>query len=188
MSNLALQPERYTVEDYQHWEGDWELIDGLAYAMSPAPAFKHQQLNMGFAQILSEALDSCPHCQALFESDIELSNDTIIRPDLMLICHRPQNGKITRAPEFVIEIISPRRARHDEHTKYMLYQAEGVRYYLLAYPDERKIKAYRLIDGNYRKIGDIFDETLQFELSKCSFEIDFSLLWKRIDAKNQADE
>ena len=188
MSNLALQPERYTVEDYQHWEGDWELIDGLAYAMSPAPTHKHQRLAMGFARLLDEQLDPCPHCEALFESDLELSNDTIIRPDLMIICHTPKGGKITRAPEFVIEIISPRRARHDEHTKFMLYQAEGVRYYLLAYPDERKIKAYRLIDGNYRKIGDIFDETLQFELSKCSFEIDFSLLWKRIDAKNQADD
>ena len=23
----------YTYEDYQHWEGDWELIEGIPYAI-----------------------------------------------------------------------------------------------------------------------------------------------------------
>ncbi|NPA51584.1 MAG: Uma2 family endonuclease, partial [Aquificae bacterium] len=32
----------YTYEDYKNWEGRWELIDGVPYAMSPAPAPKHQ--------------------------------------------------------------------------------------------------------------------------------------------------
>ncbi|WP_457626586.1 hypothetical protein [Persephonella sp.] len=27
----------YTVEDYKQWEGDWELIEGIAYAMVPSP-------------------------------------------------------------------------------------------------------------------------------------------------------
>ena len=26
----------YNYEDYKQWEGDWELIGGLAYAMAPA--------------------------------------------------------------------------------------------------------------------------------------------------------
>jgi hypothetical protein len=26
----------YTYEDYVQWEGKWELIDGIPYAMSPA--------------------------------------------------------------------------------------------------------------------------------------------------------
>ncbi|TQV61411.1 MAG: Uma2 family endonuclease [Halothiobacillaceae bacterium] len=183
MSNLGLQPEHYTAEDYQHWEGDWELIDGIAYAMSPAPAFKHQSLAMGLALLLAEALDDCPDCQPLFEIDIEFSRDTIVRPDLLVICHTPEGDRITRAPEFIIEIISPRRARHDEHNKFMLYQAEGVAHYLIAYPDERKIKAYRLIDGSYRKQGDFFDETYRVELSKCTLDLDFSRVWKRMAAK-----
>jgi len=188
MSNLALKPEYYTVEDYQHWEGDWELIEGIPYAMSPAPAFKHQQLSAGFFQLIAEALEPCLACHALFESDIEFSRDTVVRPDLLIICHTPKDGRITRAPELIIEIVSPRRARHDEHTKYMLYQAEGVRYYLIAYPEERKTKAYRLIDGNYRKIGDIENEILRIELSKCTLELDFARLWRRIDARAHAAE
>jgi len=29
--------EHYTFNDYQHWEGNWELIEGMPYAMSPSP-------------------------------------------------------------------------------------------------------------------------------------------------------
>ena len=25
---------RYTVEDYEKWKGDWELIDGIPYALA----------------------------------------------------------------------------------------------------------------------------------------------------------
>jgi hypothetical protein len=28
----------YTYRDYLHWEGKWEVIDGIPNAMSPAPA------------------------------------------------------------------------------------------------------------------------------------------------------
>jgi hypothetical protein len=32
---------RYKFADYIKWEGNWELIDGIPYAMVPAPARKH---------------------------------------------------------------------------------------------------------------------------------------------------
>jgi hypothetical protein len=34
----------YTYDDYVQWEGNWEIINGIPYAMSPAPSKKHQQL------------------------------------------------------------------------------------------------------------------------------------------------
>lgn len=34
---------RYTYEDWLHWEGQWELIDGVPFAMSPMPVPSHQQ-------------------------------------------------------------------------------------------------------------------------------------------------
>lgn len=38
--------ERYTVRDYRSWDDGqrWELIDGVAYAMSPAPGPRHQKI------------------------------------------------------------------------------------------------------------------------------------------------
>jgi hypothetical protein len=34
----------YTYADYKHWEGNWELIEGIPYAISPAPLPKHQYI------------------------------------------------------------------------------------------------------------------------------------------------
>lgn len=34
----------YTVSDYQHWEGEWELIDGIPFSMSPSPFGPHERI------------------------------------------------------------------------------------------------------------------------------------------------
>jgi hypothetical protein len=44
MSTAAKILPSYTYEDYLHWEGRWELIDGIPYAMSPFPAPRHQRI------------------------------------------------------------------------------------------------------------------------------------------------
>ncbi|HLA35691.1 MAG TPA: hypothetical protein VJ001_12570 [Rhodocyclaceae bacterium] len=36
MTHLA-RLETYTVDDYRHWEGDWESMRGSPVAMTPAP-------------------------------------------------------------------------------------------------------------------------------------------------------
>ena len=36
---------RYTYEEYKKWEGQWEIIYGIAYAMSPMPMIKHQHIS-----------------------------------------------------------------------------------------------------------------------------------------------
>ena len=36
MSSAIKILPHYTYEDYCNWEGRWELIDGIPYAMSPA--------------------------------------------------------------------------------------------------------------------------------------------------------
>ena len=34
----------YSYSDYVKWEGRWELISGIPYAMSPSPIFFHQDI------------------------------------------------------------------------------------------------------------------------------------------------
>jgi len=41
---MSIEPPRYIYEDYRHWQGDWELIDGYPFAMAPSPYGKHQKL------------------------------------------------------------------------------------------------------------------------------------------------
>lgn len=171
--------EHYTVEDYRRWEGDWELIDGIAYAMAPSPTVTHQDLAMRIALALGVELEDCPHCRALFEIDVEFSNDTVVRPDVLVICHEPEDDRLTRAPELIFEIVSPNTARRDEVTKFALYRDEGVAHYVIAYPGDRKAKVWRLVEGEYRKVGDFHDERHRFELSKCAIDLDFGRFWRR---------
>lgn len=171
--------EHYTVEDYRLWEGDWELIGGVPYAMAPSPAFVHQEVAGAIHGQLYEALETCPHCHALFEIDVEFSEDTVVRPDVLVICYEPEGDRLTRAPDLVFEVVSPKTARRDEVGKFDLYRAEGVAFYVLVYPEAKKAKVYRRMEGEYRKMGDFHDETYHFDLSKCAIEIDFSRLWKR---------
>ncbi len=171
-------PELYTLEDYRHWEGDWELIHGMPLAMAPSPGLQHQRLGMRIARQLDEALDDCPHCEALFGIDVEFSQDTLVRPDVILICYQPEGERLTRAPDLIFEVISPATARRDEQTKFQLYRDEGVTWYVLVYPAAAKAKVYRLVDGDYRKVGDFYDERQDFELSRCTIAFDFGRLWR----------
>ena len=58
----------YTYEEYKHWEDEWEIIDGIAYAMSPAPMIKHQKVSNNIAWILNEQLQNCKSCHALLST------------------------------------------------------------------------------------------------------------------------
>ncbi|MEA1955118.1 MAG: Uma2 family endonuclease [Campylobacterota bacterium] len=177
MSNLAYS-ERYTKDDYNLWEGDWELVYGDAYAMAPSPMFNHQFINGKIYRQLDEKLDNCPSCYAVFETDVEFYEDTIVRPDSMVICYEPQE-RLNKAPELIFEVISKSTAKRDEILKFDLYQKEGVKYYVLIYPNGKKAKVYKLQDAHYVKEGDFTDETYTFELNKCSIKFDFSFIWRR---------
>jgi len=56
---------RYTYNDYLEWEGKWELIGGIAYAMSPAPVIKHQEISFNIASQLREKSKDCKLCKSL---------------------------------------------------------------------------------------------------------------------------
>lgn len=175
--NIAYS-EKYTTEDYCIWNGDWELVRGEAYAMAPSPTYDHQYVNLKIARQLDEKLDSCQKCHAVIETDVEFSEDTVVRPDSMVICYEP-DSKLTKAPVLVFEIISKSTAKRDEILKFDLYQSEGVKYYILVYPDNRKAKLYQLIDFKYQKLGDFSDETYTFDLGHCDINFDFNFIWRR---------
>jgi hypothetical protein len=44
----------YTYEDYCQWEGRWELIEGLPYAMSPLPIPAHQRVSLNLSILFNE--------------------------------------------------------------------------------------------------------------------------------------
>ncbi|MBD3842010.1 MAG: Uma2 family endonuclease [Campylobacterales bacterium] len=170
----------YTYENYILWEGDWELIYGIPYAMSPAPMIKHQSISNKIARYLDQALESCKKCQALLPVDWKISQNTIVRPDNSVICYKPKNeAYISKAPVIIFEILSKSTAKKDKEVKYELYQAEGVKYYAIVDPDEQLAKVYELKNGKYIKVCDATDESIDFNIKECeqTIHFDFSKIW-----------
>jgi len=169
----------YTYEDYKIWEGEWELINGIPYAMAPAPMIRHQKISSRIAWQLEEKLSECEVCQSLLPIDWKINEDTIVEPDNLVICYEPdKEAYITKAPEIIFEILSKSTAKKDKTLKYDLYEQEGVAYYIIVNPDESIAKVYgRNSDGKYMKLCDARKETVTFKTDKCQFTFDFSKIW-----------
>jgi len=177
---LAYQ-DYYTLEDYQHWVGNWELIEGMPYAMAPSPTVTHQTVAFNIARKIKEQFDSkegtCDKCCVLMETDWQVSNDTVVRPDVMIVC-QSIDERVTITPDVIIEVVSESSTKRDEVMKFDLYQREGVMYYILVYPEKNLVKVYFNMSVGFKKLADSCDGNAEFNIGTCSFLIDFSLIWR----------
>lgn len=171
---------QYTYADYSLWEGNWELIDGMPYAMSPAPAIIHQKISGSLHSIFKEALKkSCAKCAVYLPIDWKINEKTVVQPDLLILCKEVSKGQIYLdfPPALVVEILSPSTAYKDRHEKFELYEQEGVKYYLIVDPQFNKIEVYELIEGKYQPMA-ITPAQFSFSLEEnCELPVDFAGTW-----------
>lgn len=179
MGALKLEDVNYTYDDYKNWGGDWELMDGIAISMAPAPMRKHQSLAYEIARELGNKVQNCLVCEVLGEVDYKVSNDTIIRPDVVLICGEENDTYLTKAPEIVVEVISKSTAKRDENYKFDIYEQELVKYYIIVYPDGLVAKIYKNENARFIKQGDFTKEKYSFENTTCKVELDFEKVFRR---------
>lgn len=179
MGAISLEDIHYTYEDYKLWEGDWELFNGIAVSMSPAPMRIHQSLASQIIKEIGNQIEVCTICEVLGEVDYKVSDDTLLRPDVVLTCGETNDTYLTKAPEIIVEIISKSTARRDETYKFDIYQAEKVKYYVIVYPEDLIAKLYKLDGKVYDKQGDFSLEVYHFEEITCPLSIDFSRVFKR---------
>ncbi len=181
----AVPIEHYTYDDYIHWEGEWELIEGVPYAMAPSPMKTHQNLAYEIARIMGNAVEEkeCQACEVFGEFDYKLSNDTVLKPDIVFTCNETNERYLTKAPQIIFEVISSSTAKRDEVYKFALYEMEKVHYYVLVYPDDLKAKIYKLKDGKYDKEGDFTEERYFFEDAECAIGLDFGKVFQRFRKK-----
>ncbi len=179
MSNLHFEDlPHYNYEAYVQWEGRWELIHGVAHAMSPTPNIMHQAISQNIASQLARALENCQECHALLPVDWKIDEETTVQPDNLVVCGELEPAAyLSKAPTLIFEILSKSTAKKDRITKFNLYEQESVRYYIIVDPTERLAKVYHLQDGRYIKLLDASKDTVEFHLGKCSVLFDFSKIW-----------
>ncbi|MDI6735341.1 MAG: Uma2 family endonuclease [bacterium] len=153
--------ERFTYGDYLKWSDDerWELIDGVAYNMSPAPSRRHQEIVGELHRQISNYLidKSCQVYIAPFdvrlpeadETDEEI--ETVVQPDIVVFCDRNKldDRGARGAPDIVIEILSPYTAKKDFMTKYHLYERHKVKQYWIVDPATDEVVIFNLKDNKY---------------------------------------
>jgi Uma2 family endonuclease len=151
----------WTYKDYLGWVEDkrWELIEGKAYNMTPAPSWRHQQV-VGelFFQIRS-ALEGHPCKIVASPIDVRLAEPStadedavnVVQPDIAIVCDSSKIDEhgIKGSPDIVIEVLSPGSATHDTIEKRALYERYGIPEYWIVDIENQRVFILILDDGHY---------------------------------------
>jgi len=151
-----MEKQYFTYAEFKHWPDDerWEIIDGEAYDMSPAPGMTHQRYSVEISRQIANFLEDKP-CQvfsAPFDVFLPEPNETedkistIVQPDISIICDKSKLSEkgCTGCPDVVIEIISPTGASRDQIKKRHLYEKKGVKEYWIVHPIDKILWKYVL--------------------------------------------
>ena len=178
MSNAVKILPHYTYEDWINWQGQWELIDGIPYAVSPMPVPKHQIIASNLTIEFGIELKKCKGCKVSQPLDYKIADDIILQPDLLIVCGNITKKYLDFPPSLVVEILSPSTALKDRHSKFEIYQQQQIKYYLIVSVDTETAEVFEIEKGVYKlkQSGREFSYTFSFE-DGCSASIDFKELW-----------
>ena len=181
MSSAIKILPHYTYEEYCLWEGRWELIDGIPYAMSPAPIPQHQRVSANLIYEFESAIrnQKCRHCKVYDFIDVKVSEDTILQPDVSIVCKPITKNFLDFPAALVVEILSPVTAFKDRHVKFSLYEKMGVKYFLLIDIDKKSIEINTLQNSQYQLTTCTGEDALQFVLEDdCKIDVELNNIWE----------
>jgi Uma2 family endonuclease len=160
----------YTYADYLTWQLDEfvELVKGKVHRMSPAPKVVHQRISSRLVGRIYSYL--IPHSCEVFHApfDVRLTRSTpngdaaittVVQPDICVICDPAKLDErgCLGAPDWIIEILSPKTVAYDMREKLELYEENGVLEYWIVLPGEKSIITYVLEHGRYQSRGTYFE-------------------------------
>lgn len=179
MSSAPQYQPHYTVDDYQLWQGDWELWNGVAVAMTPSPFGRHSRLLIDVGSALKAAIEASG-CDAtvLGEIDWIVAQDTVLRPDLLVVCGREPERHVEETPAIVVEILSDSTRQRDLVHKRSIYQQQSVPIYLIVDAKASQLIALKLnADGQYAEVD--FSDSLAIEIcDECRILVNFTGLFR----------
>jgi Uma2 family endonuclease len=171
-----LNIEKYNYADYREWPDQerWELIEGIAYDMSPAPSRKHQKiLGELHRQISTFLLDkTCDVYMAPFDvrfpeqEEREEEIKTVLQPDISVICDPAKLDEkgCLGSPDLIIEIVSPATVQKDMREKLYIYEKFGVKEYWIIHPVDQILMVFKLLPGNKYGRPDTFSSQDQVKV------------------------
>jgi hypothetical protein len=125
---------------------------GTTYAMAPAPGWYHQKLNLNIAIEIKNGINHCDDCEVNMPVNWKISEDTIVQPDIVVVC-KPFEAELylNKTPEIIFVIV---------------------------FPVEKYAEIFHLRpNGNYFSIGNFSEGCFKFETSGCDIEFEFCKIW-----------
>ncbi len=179
MNSVKKYLPHYTYDDWLHWEGRWELIEGHPIAMSPAPIPAHQRIASEIITELTLALrkSRCKNCKTYDPVDFKISDDTILQPDILIVCGKIFKNFLDFPPVLVVEVVSRSTEDRDRNIKYELYEQAGVKYYLIVDVKKKLIEIFDLVDGKYQQRQSEGNYAFHLE-SDCSIAPALDNIWE----------
>lgn len=160
----------FTYQDYLTWPPNerWELINGKAYNMTPAPSRRHQEISGQLHTLFNTYLKgkNCRVYAAPFDVRLPQPQEnneqtsTVVQPDIVVVCDKTKldHQGCQGSPDLVVEITSPSTFQKDLKEKFILYEKVGVQEYWIVYPEENTICVFHLTpEGKYSR-PDVYTE------------------------------
>ncbi|HSW03175.1 Uma2 family endonuclease [Aquabacterium sp.] len=161
-----------SLADFMAWESQQdtrhEFFRGEVFAMTGGSA-RHNRVILNLASRLAQHLDGTP-CQVFAESmKVQLANEAILYPDVMVTCGKAQAGdeQTVTDPKLIIEVLSPSTQGYDRRNKFILYRSlQALREYALIDPASREVEVFTLTAGGWL----LSDQTRAAELVLASID------------------
>lgn len=169
--------EVFRYGDYLKWDDGerWELIDGIAYNLTPVPSRFHQrvsgQLFLQFGNFLSNS--SCEVYSAPFDvrlpegDEADEAISTVVQPDISVVCDpsKLDDKGCKGSPDLIVEILSPATARKDLKEKFLRYERAGVREYWIVDPSGKTVTVFKRTDAGLFGRPDVYGEEERIKVS-----------------------
>lgn len=147
---MGLPLSKMTLAGFLAWEGQQdtrhEFFKGEVFAMTGGSA-RHNRVILNLAAHLATHLDGTP-CQVFAESmKVQLADDAILYPDVMVTCGKALAGdeQTVTDPKLIIEVLSPSTQGYDKRNKFILYRGlPALREYALIDPASREVEVFTL--------------------------------------------
>jgi Uma2 family endonuclease len=146
---------RMTLTEFMAWEADQAtrhvFYRGETFGMVGGTR-GHNRVVANRARHLGNHLEGTP-CQVFSEAmKVQVFDEAVLYPDVLVTCAKQfkANELVVRAPELIIEVLSPSSQRHDRSEKFAIYRKlASLREYVLIDPETRRVEVFRpLPDGS----------------------------------------
>jgi Uma2 family endonuclease len=151
---------QWTYKDYASLPEDghhYEVVNGVLY-MSPAPSMGHQEI-VGWIFFYLVTHVKLPGLGRVYQAptDVELGPGDVVQPDVFVVL-KPHLDRVTPsrligAPDLVVEVASPRTARHDLDEKLHAYARAKVPEYWIVNPDAQTVEILVWQNWGYSSLG-----------------------------------